>query len=94
MTDSDTLDLIEQAVDKNAHAAFVRCVATDVDGRHIAREAVRSAERRNMDSIGGGGFITSLKHGHVEAAWRRADTQSKTLLIEAGLVTDDGERKP
>jgi hypothetical protein len=69
-----------------ASDAFIRCVATSVEGRNIAKEAVRRAEQLNSDAVTGGGFITALRDGDVSRARARADSQSQTLMDAAGVT--------
>lgn len=83
--DMTVAQMAKEATDRGASGAFVACVVTDIAGRHIAREAVRTAVRQDSDVVGGG-FITALSDGETGRAWARADAQSKRLMDAAGVA--------
>lgn len=93
-TDYSKQELVRFSTDSGASGAFVAAVATDIDGRHIAREVAYKHHESGggvTDSPPAGGFATALWRGDVAKAWKRADSQSKKLLrATAGLESDGG----
>jgi hypothetical protein len=94
MSEYTTQELVRFTTDCGASGAFVACVATDIDGRHIAREVARKHDRLGggvTDAPPAGSFATHLWQGATKDAWRRADHQSRALMRAAGVAPAEAD---
>jgi len=90
-TDADVKAVIRAATDAGASGAFVAVLATDADGRHLARNKAcgalfDSARPTVRVACTGGHFMTALWEGRTRDAWRRADGANRQLMRDAGLA--------